>query len=65
MRFNREKLKEARHSWEQFTDEQLISILQAKVNWLASHNKNYNNNQYYLILDMQEILTGLEETYKG
>ena len=65
MRFNREKLKEARHSWEQLTDEQLISILQAKVNWLASHNKNYNNNQYYLILDIQEILTGLEETYKG
>lgn len=65
MRFNREKLKEARHSWEQCTDEQLISMLQAKINWLASHNKNYNNNQYYLILDMQEILTGLEETYKG
>lgn len=61
MKFNREKLKDASHDWEKCTDEQLISMLQAKINWLASHNKNYNNNQYYLILDMQEILTALEE----
>lgn len=61
MKFDREELKDARHDWEKCTDEQLISMLQAKINWLASHNENYSNNQYHLILDMQEILTALKE----
>ena len=61
MKFNKDKLKEARHDWQKCTNEQLISMLQAKINWLASHNENYNNNQYSLILDMQEILTALED----
>ncbi len=61
MKFNKEKLKEARHDWGKCTNEELISMLQGKINWLASHNKNYNNNQYCLILDIQEILAALEE----
>lgn len=61
MKFDRKKLKEARHDWEKCTNEQLISMLQGKINWLESHNKNYNNNQYRLILDMQEILMALQD----
>ena len=60
MKFDRKKLKEARYDWEKCTNEQLISMLQGKINWLESHNKNYNNNQYSLILDMQEILMALQ-----
>lgn len=26
------------------------------IDYLESHNKNYNNSQYYMILDLQEIL---------
>ena len=60
MKFDRKQLKEARHDWEKCTNEELISMLQGKINWLASHNKNYNNNQYSLILDMQEILMAMK-----
>jgi len=35
-----------------------IQKQQAKeiVDWLATHNKNYTKEQYYKILDLQEIL---------
>ena len=61
MEFDRKKLEEAGHNWEKCTNEQLISMLQGKINWLESHNKNYSNNQYSLILDMQEILMALQD----
>ena len=60
MYFNKEKLKESKHDWEKCTETQLIEMLQGKIDWLVTHNKNYNNNQYFLILDIQEILKALE-----
>ena len=60
MKFNYKKLASANHFWEKCTEAQLIEMLQDKIKWLVAHNKNYNNNQYFLILDLQEILTAIE-----
>lgn len=60
MKFNYKKLAAANHYWEKCTESQLIEMLQGKINWLAAHNKNYNKNQFFLILDLQEILKAIE-----
>ena len=60
MKFNKQKLKELQHGWEHYTNKQLIEYLTNKIYWLATHNKNYTNMQYHLILDMQEVLETLE-----
>lgn len=60
MKFNYKKLAAAKHDWEKCTEAQLIEMLQGKIKWLVTHNKNYNNNQYFLILDLQEILEAIE-----
>lgn len=60
MYFDIEELKKASHNWERCTENQLIEMLQGKINWLSTHNKNYTNNQYFLILDIKEILNSLK-----
>lgn len=41
----------------------VISYLQNKIEFLATHNKNYNKKQYETILEMQEIINNI--TIKG
>lgn len=60
MKFNYKILEAAHHDWQKCTEAQLIEMLQDKIRWLVTHNKNYNNNQYFLILDLQEILEAIE-----
>lgn len=43
------------------TIEDAIFYLQNNLEWLASHNKNYNRAQYYKILDCLEIVKSMEE----
>jgi hypothetical protein len=36
--------------------EKFFKELKDKIDWLATHNKNYTKQQYYIILDIQELL---------
>lgn len=38
-----------------------INTLKNKIDFLESHNKNYTKQQYYTILDLQEIIENLEK----
>ena len=41
-------------------NEKIIEQIKTKIEFLASHNKNYNNTQYYTILDIEELLKELK-----
>lgn len=43
------------------TGQEAILYLQNLLEWLESHNKNYNQEQYYKILDCLEIVKSMEE----
>ena len=43
------------------TGQDAIFYLQSLLEWLESHNKNYNQEQYYKILDCLEIVKSMEE----
>lgn len=42
--------------------EKTLNELKSLIDWLECHNKNYTKDQYYKILDIQEIL---ENCIKG
>ena len=33
-----------------------VKEIKDKIEWLITHNKNYTNEQYYKLLDIQEII---------
>lgn len=41
-------------------NEEIIEQIKTKVKFLSTHNKNYNNTQYYTILDIEELLEKLK-----
>lgn len=42
------------------TPEGILNYAKEVVNWLSTHNKNYTNEQYYRILDLDTLLEGIE-----
>ena len=42
------------------TNEEIIEQIKTKIKFLATHNKNYNQAQYYTILDIEELLKELK-----
>lgn len=37
----------------------MLDYLQRRVSLLATHNKNLNNQQYYAVCDIENILNGI------
>ena len=58
MYFDRQRLNF--NGWDNWTDEELIQILKAKIQYLNTHNKNYTKNQYILIDEVNAILEALQ-----
>lgn len=58
LKINNEKLSEYGFSFE--TMEDLYLYVLRSVEWLESHNKNYNKEQYYRMLDLKDILDCIE-----
>ena len=42
------------------TNKEIIEQIKTKIEFLATHNKNYNKKQYYTILDIEELLKELK-----
>ena len=42
------------------TNEEIIEQIKTKIEFLTTHNKNYNKAQYYTILDIEELLKELK-----
>lgn len=38
----------------------LLISMKDDIEWLATHNKNYNKGQYYRILSLQNIINGMK-----
>lgn len=55
---NHEKLKECGLSFESWSD--MYYYIKSLVEWLESHNKNYNKAQYYKIVTIKEILESID-----
>jgi len=55
---NHEKLKECGLSFENWSD--MYYYIKSLVEWLESHNKNYNKAQYYKIVTIKEILESID-----
>ena len=59
LKINNEKLsKETGFSFE--TMEDLFIYVSNSIEWLESHNKNYNKEQYYRISDLKDICNCIE-----
>ena len=47
--------------WEKMiTNKEIIEQIKTKIEFLTTHNKNYNKTQYYTILDIEELLKELK-----
>ena len=42
------------------TMEDMFFYIKSHIEWLESHNKNYNNNQYHRLLDLKDIFDCIE-----
>ena len=42
------------------TNKEIIEQIKTKIEFLVTHNKNYNKKQYYTILDIEELLKELK-----
>lgn len=45
---------------EDYTDRKVIELIKARVDWLATHNKNYTQAQWIYIQDVQDMLDAIE-----
>lgn len=59
MKINNERLSAIGLNFDSIQD--AIFYLESLLEWLKSHNKNYNQEQYYKILDCLEIVKSMEE----
>ena len=59
MKIDNERLSDIGLNFENGQD--AIFYLRSLLQWLESHNKNYNQEQYYKILDCLEIVESMEE----
>lgn len=59
IRFNKENILKS-IGIECSCDMYYLMYMQKLVDELYRHNKNYNNNQYYAINDLKEILDNIE-----
>lgn len=61
MVINQEKMRELYGVRDaDFTDRKVIELIKARVDWLATHNKNYNTWQWAYIQDIQDMLDAIE-----
>lgn len=58
-KFSRETLEKL--GWDQWDDDELVKMLKDKLQWLVCNNKNYTKEQYWLINDVNEIVSALIE----
>ena len=42
------------------TNKEIIEQIKTKIEFLVTHNKNYNQAQYYTILDIEDLLKELK-----
>ena len=42
-------------------DNEALQKLKEKIEWLSTHNKNYNKQQYYTILECLELIEEIGE----
>ena len=43
-----------------YTDKDVIELIKRRVEWLSTHNKNYNNTQWCYIQDIEDMLDAIE-----
>lgn len=60
VKLNKKKLKNKGLNFKNKKD--LFDFIKHKIEWLASHNKNYTAEQYYLIDMLNEIFNCFETT---
>lgn len=58
LKMNNEKLNECGFAFATIND--LLFYVSRSVEWLESHNKNYNREQYSRIYDLKNILDCIE-----
>lgn len=58
MKFNKNILN--RNGIKGFKNYELINIVNYKINYLLTHNKNYTKQQYYELTDIAEIMMALQ-----
>lgn len=59
MKIDNERLSNIGLNFE--TGQDATFYLKSLLEWLESHNKNYNQEQYYKIIDCLEIVKSIEE----
>lgn len=58
MKLNQDKLKECGLNFESMED--CLFYMESLVDYLESHNKNYNKEQYRRILTLKDIFRAME-----
>ena len=58
IKLNKKKLKQKGLNFKNKSE--LLDFIKHKIEWLASHNKNYTTEQYYLIDMLNEIFNCYE-----
>lgn len=58
MKFNKQKLKNI--GIEDMTAKELIGVMQNKMLYIMTHNKNYTQVQWHELMDVSELLNCLE-----
>ena len=57
IKFNKSILEN--YGLEKMRDFELLKVLNDKLQFLLSHNKNYTKKQYYELQDIAEIITAI------
>ena len=57
IKFNKSILKN--YGLENMKDFELLKVLNDKLHFLLTHNKNYTKQQYYELQDIAEIITAI------
>lgn len=59
LKINNDKLLEKTGLSFEIIEDLYLHILE-NIEWLESHNKNYNNKQYHKILELKDICNSIE-----
>ena len=60
MVINQNKMRELYGVRADYTDKEVIELIKKRVDWLATHNKNYTQAQWIYIQDVQDMLDAIE-----
>ena len=43
-----------------YTDKEVVELIEKRVKWLTTHNKNYNQAQWVYLQDIEDMLDAIE-----